>query len=307
MKIFKPKFWHKKNSLLSFFLLPLAIFFQFLIAINNILKKKEKFTIPIICVGNIYLGGTGKTPLCIEVAKILKKSKKKVAIIRKFYKSHEDEFKLIESKNIKLFTDLSRATAIKKAELENFDIVILDDGFQDSSIEKKLNIICFNEKQLAGNEMTIPSGPLREPLTSLKNSQIIVINGNVNQDFEDKIKTISNKISIYYSEYILSDFSQFIGQNLIVFAGIVNPTNFFDLLDKNNLKIIKKISFPDHYNYSIKELNNLVDYSIKNNLKIITTEKDYKRIEGYKLPEIQYLSVELKIKNKDRFEEEIIK
>ena len=307
MKIFKPKFWQKKNSLLSFFLLPLAIFFQFLIAINNILKKKEKFTIPIICVGNIYLGGTGKTPLCIEVAKILKKSKKKVAIIRKFYKSHEDEFKLIESKNIKLFTDLSRATAIKKAELENFDIVILDDGFQDSSIEKKLNIICFNEKQLAGNEMTIPSGPLREPLTSLKNSQIIVINGNVNQDFEDKIKTISNKISIYYSEYILSDFSQFIGQNLIVFAGIGNPTNFFDLLDKNNLKILKKISFPDHYNYSIKELNNLVDYSIKNNLKIITTEKDYKRIEGYKLPEIQYLSVELKIKNKDRFEEEIIK
>ena len=307
MKIFKPKFWHKKNSLLSFILLPLTIFLQFLIAINNILKKKEKFTIPVICVGNIYLGGTGKTPLCIEVAKIFKKSKKKVAIIRKFYKSHEDEFKLIESKNIKLFTDLSRTTAIKKAELENFDIVILDDGFQDSSIEKKLNIICFNEKQLAGNEMTIPSGPLREPLASLKNSQIIVINGKVNQDFENKLKTISNKISIYYSEYILSDFSQFIGQNLIVFAGIGNPTNFFNLLDKNNLKIIKKISFPDHYNYSIKELNNLVDYSIKNNLKIITTEKDYKRIEGYNLPEIQYLSVELKIKNKDRFEKEIIK
>jgi len=307
MKIFKPKFWHRKNSLLSFFLLPVTIIFQFLINLKKILRKKQKFTIPVICVGNVYLGGTGKTPLCIEIAKILKKSNKKTAIIKKFYKNHEDEFKLVESKNIRLFTDSSRAVAIKKAELENFDIVILDDGFQDSSIVKDLNIICFNEKQLTGNEMTIPSGPLREPLSSLKNSQIILINGDVNHDFEKKIKAISSKISVYYSEYILTDFSQFINQNLIAFAGIGNPTNFFDLLDKNNLQIKKKISFPDHYNYSIKELNNLVDYSVKNKLKIITTEKDYKRIERYKIPEIQYLGVKLKIENKDKFEKEIIK
>ena len=307
MKIFKPKFWHKKNSLLSFFLLPLAFFFQFVIFLKKTLVKRKKFTIPIICVGNLYLGGTGKTPLCIEVAKILKKSNKKTAIVKKFHKDYEDEIKLIESKNIKLFTDLSRSVAIKKAELENFDSVILDDGFQDYSIAKNLNIICFNEKQLAGNEMTIPAGPLREHLSSLKNCQIIVINGSFNQDFEKKIKTITNKVSIYYSEYILKDFSQFIDQNLMVFAGIGNPTNFFKLVDKNNLQIKKKISFPDHYNYSIEELNNLVNYSVKNKLKIITTEKDYKRIEHYNIPEIQYLGVELKINNKDKFEKEIMK
>jgi len=307
MKIFKPKFWHKKNSLLSFFLLPLAFFFQFVIFLKKTLVKRKKFTIPIICVGNLYLGGTGKTPLCIEVAKILKKSNKKTAIVKKFHKDYEDEIKLIESKNIKLFTDLSRSVAIKKAELENFDSVILDDGFQDCSIAKNLNIICFNEKQLAGNEMTIPAGPLREHLSSLKNCQIIVINGSVNQDFENKIKTISNKVSIYYSEYILKNFNQFTDQNLMVFAGIGNPTNFFELVDKNNLQIKKKISFPDHYNYSIEELNNLVNYSVKNKLKIITTEKDYKRIEHYNIPEIQYLGVELKINNKDKFEKEIMK
>ena len=307
MKIFKPKFWHKKNSLLSFFLLPLAFFFQFVVFLKKTLVKRKKFTIPIICVGNLYLGGTGKTPLCIEVAKILKKSNKKTAIVKKFHKDYEDEIKLIESKNIKLFTDLSRSVAIKKAELENFDSVILDDGFQDYSITKNLNIICFNEKQLAGNEMTIPAGPLREHLSSLKNCQIIVINGSFNQDFEKKIKTITNKVSIYYSEYILKDFSQFIDQNLMVFAGIGNPTNFFELVDKNKLQIKKKISFPDHYNYSIEELNNLVNYSVKNKLKIITTEKDYKRIEHYNIPEIQYLGVELKINNKDKFEKEIMK
>ena len=86
--------------------------------------KKKFFSRPIICVGNIYLGGTGKTPLCIELAEILKKSNKKVAIIKKFYKAHEDEFKLIESKKIKLFKSPSRSLALKKAEIDKFDFAI---------------------------------------------------------------------------------------------------------------------------------------------------------------------------------------
>ena len=307
MKIFKPKFWQKKNSSLSFFLLPLSFFFQFLAILNRIIKSRKKFSIPIICVGNIYLGGTGKTPLCIELAEILKRSNKKIAIIKKFYKNHEDEFKLIKSKKIKLFKDGSRLLAVKKAEIRKFDCVILDDGFQDSSIVKDLNIVCFNEEQLAGNEMTIPSGPLREPLSSLRRAQIVVINGNTNEPFERKIKSISNDISIYYSEYLPANLNQFAKQNLLAFAGIGNPNNFFNLLEKNNLRVEKKIPFPDHYNYSMGELNDIVNYSISNNLKIVTTEKDYFRIEHYKIPQIQHLSVKLKIKNKDKFEEEVKK
>ena len=108
MKIFKPKFWHKKNSLISFCLLPLSIIFQFFLIFKKILIKKKNFPISVICVGNIYLGGTGKTPLCIELVEILKKSNKKVAIIKKFYNSHKDEFKLIESKKIKLFQSFNK-------------------------------------------------------------------------------------------------------------------------------------------------------------------------------------------------------
>ena len=307
MKIFKPKFWNKENSLISFFLLPLSIFFQFSIAVKKKLTKKEKFSIPVICVGNIYLGGTGKTPLCIELVEILKNFNKKTSIIKKFYKAHGDETKMIESKKIKLFEDSSRAAAIKKAVMDRFDCVILDDGFQDSAIIKNLNIICFNGEQLVGNGMTLPSGPLRESLSSLKNSQIVVINGNSNEVFEEKIKSISNDINIYYSKYLPANLSQFTNQNLLAFAGIGNPDNFFNLLEKNGLSIAKKLSYPDHYNYSIKELNNLIKYSIKNNLKIITTKKDYFRIEHYKIPEIQYLDVKLEIINKNKFEIEIKK
>ena len=307
MKIFKPKFWHEKNSLISFFLLPLSLILQFLIIIKTNLKKKKKFSIPVICVGNIYVGGTGKTPLCINLAEVLEKSNKKIAIIKKFYKEHSDEFKLIESKKIRLFKNPSRTLSIKQAEVGKFDCVILDDGFQDTSIIKDLNIICFNEEQLAGNEMTLPSGPLREPLSSLRRSQIIVINGDVNDAFEKKIKEISNDISIYYSHYLPANLNQFTNHNLLAFAGIGNPNNFFNLLEKNNLCVVKKVSFPDHYNYSIKELNNLVNFFFFFNLKIVTTEKDFFRIKHHKISQIQCLNVKLKVKNNAKFEKEIIK
>ena len=307
MKLFKPTFWQRKYSLLAFFLLPFSVFFQFFLILRKNLKKKIKFNIPIICVGNIYLGGTGKTPLSIKISEILKKSNKKTAIVKKFYKAHEDEFRLIESKKIKLFKNISRAVAIKQAQTEEFDCVILDDGFQDTSIVKNLSIVCFNGSQLIGNGMTLPSGPLRESLSSLKNSKIVVINGNFNEDFEKKIKNISKDISIYYSEYMTANINEFTNQNLLAFAGIGNPNNFFDLLEKNNLSVIKKMAYPDHYNYSIKDLDNLIEYSRNNRLKIITTEKDYFRIEGYKFPEIRYLDIKLEIKKKDKFEEEIKK
>ena len=307
MKIFKPKFWNKKNYLIPFFLLPLSIFLQLFMKIIKKIFKKKFFSIPVICVGNIYLGGTGKTPLSIEVCKIITKNKIKVAIIKKIYQNHIDEFNLIESKKIKLFKNTSRILAIKNAQSKKYECVVLDDGLQDISINKNLSIVCFNGKQLIGNGMTLPSGPLREPLSSLKKRQIVVINGNKNSEFEKKIKNISNNISVYYSKYSPMNIAKFRGKSLLAFAGIGNPENFFDLLKTNNLKVVKKVSFPDHYQYSLMELNDLINYTLENNLKLITTEKDYFRIKHFKLPQIQHLNVKLVISHKKKFENEIVK
>jgi len=306
MKILKPKFWDKKNSLLSLFLLPLSIFLQILASLKKKMTIKKNVAIPVVCVGNIYLGGTGKTPLALEVVQMLIKLNKKTAIIKKFYRKHEDEFKLIESKGIKLFKNLSRYKAINKAIDNKFDCVVLDDGFQDFSINKDLNILCFSEKQLIGNGMTLPSGPLRESISSLKRCQIVVINGNRNIDFENKIKSVFKNISIYYSKYLPNNINDFKNKDLLAFAGIGNPENFFDLLENNNLKIMKKISFPDHYNYSLKELNKLINFALKNNLNLITTEKDFFRIQHFQLTQIRYLKLKLEITNKVELEKEII-
>ena len=305
MQLKKPLFWSKNNNLYSFILFPFSLLIQLLFFFKNIFLKTKKISIPVICVGNIYIGGTGKTPLSIEIVRILKKFNLAPVLIKKFYKDQIDEINLINSKNIEIIKNSSRYIALKEAEERGFKSIVLDDGFQDHSIYKDLSILCFNEKQLIGNGFTIPAGPLREPLSALRRSKIILINGKKNEDFENKIKSINNEINIFYSKYIAQNSHKFLNENILAFAGIGNPENFFDLLKENNINVEKKISFPDHYNYSKKELDKLLKISKENNLKLLTTEKDFFRIKHFNTIDIDYLTIKLEIINEELFEKEL--
>jgi len=295
----KPAFWKNKN-LFSVLLLPFSFFLQLLIIIRASLYSKKKFKIPTICVGNIYIGGTGKTPLSLFIFKELNKYKKNPAIIRKYYKEHEDEYKLAKSKYVSLFLDKKRSIAIKNAEQAGHNFAILDDGFQDPTISKDLSILCFNSKQLIGNGMTLPSGPLRESFKSVRSSQIVVINGEKNERFENELKKISSETKILYSNYIVENLDQFKDKNFIAFAGIGNPENFFDLLSENKINIKKKISFPDHYTYNRSDIDEMSNEATKENLELITTEKDYFRIKDMGYNNIKFVKLELKIEKKEQ-------
>ena len=179
-----------------------------------------------------------------------------------------------------------------KAIKNGFNVLVLDDGFQDYTIKKDLNILCFNEKQLIGNGLTIPAGPLRESLNSVKKCQIIIVNGKRNQKFEDKIKLISKQINIYYTKYIPVNIKKFENKKYLAFAGIGSPENFFNLLTENNIKLEKKLYFPDHYNYTQNNLDRIIDTANKNGLEIITTEKDFFRIKNLNYKNIDYLSMQ---------------
>ena len=306
MNFLKPYFWKKNYSIYSILLFPISILIQIFFFIRKIISKKENFSVPIICVGNIYIGGTGKTPLSLKIASIFEKLNKSPVIIKKFYKNQKDEINLINEKNKKLLVSSSRKESITKAIEMNYNPIILDDGFQDWSIKKNLNILCFNSNQLIGNGFSIPSGPLREPFKSIKGSQIIIINGNRNKEFEHKIKKVSKKISIYYSNYLPVNIKKFKNIKLLAFAGIGNPENFFQLLSNYNLEIKKSISFPDHYDYTEKDIKNLFHFAKKESLRLVTTEKDYCRLKYLGLNEnISYLSVELNLLEEGKFTEEL--
>lgn len=306
MKILKPKFWDKKINFLSILLLPLAILFQLLLKIKEIITPKRIFKIPIICVGNIYVGGTGKTPLAIFIAKKLIHLKKKPAIIKKYYYNQKDEHDLIKNKVNCLFLDKIRHKAIQSAEKKLCDIAILDDGFQDTSIEKNINILCFNSNQLIGNGMTLPAGPLRERISAVKKADIVIMNGNKENFFEEKILSINKKIEIFYSNYQPKNISDFKDDKLFAFAGIGNPNNFFKMLDRYELNLKKTISFPDHYQFNVKEIQNMVDEAIEKKFTLITTEKDYYRIKDFGFNDIKFLEIELKILQEEKFMNKIL-
>ena len=186
-------------------------------------------------------------------------------------------------------------------------MAILDDGFQDSSIKKNLSIICFNEKQWIGNGLTIPSGPLRESLSALKRANCVIINGEKNTNIENKILNKNKNIKIFYTKYIATNLNDFKNKKVISFAGIGNPTNFFNLLKQNQINIVEQIGFPDHYNYSTKDMENLVKKSKENNITLLTTEKDYLRIDKNYRNSIKYLKIQTDIAGKNRFIEELKK
>ena len=307
MSFFKPKFWDKnKVSFLSILLFPIALIIKLLSLFKQSITKTYRCSIPVICVGNIYLGGTGKTPLCIEIFSILKDLNMNPVFIRKKYNSFQDEADL--QKQIgPIYQNKKRIEAIREAIQNKANVAILDDGFQDFSINKNLSIVCFNEKQWIGNGLVIPSGPLREDLSALKRADCVIINGEKNIDIESKILNKNKEVKIFYIKYKGQNIGEFKNKKVSAFAGIGNPENFFNLLKDNNINVVKEMKFPDHYNYSKKELENLINEAKENNTILITTEKDYFRIDENYKKNINYLKIAVDIKNRNQLIEEIKK
>ena len=298
MNFKKPEFWDKSElSIWSIILYPFSLLFLIISLGAKFLKIKKKFPIPIVCVGNIYTGGTGKTPLALEIFKITKSYGKNPAFVKKGYDYLYDEIQMLD-KTGKTYSDKNRKEAIKSLISDKHDVAILDDGFQDLSIEKDFSILCFNSRQLIGNGFLIPAGPLRESFNSIKKADCVLINGDRNIEFENKIYKINKNIKIFYSKYKIKNIENFKNKEIVAFAGIGNPSNFFHLLKENNINVKKTYSFPDHYNYSENDFSKIIG---DKNMKIITTEKDYFRMNDRQKQNCEFVKVDLEIENKSEF------
>ena len=304
MKFIKPKFWdYKQPNFLSYLLLPLTL----PIIINNFflhLKKNNKTNHQLkkICIGNIYIGGTAKTPLTIKFYQILTNLNFKTATIKKFYKNHADEQKMLTDKT-KLYCLKDRKKALNEAVDDNMDVVIFDDGLQDRSINYDLKFVCFNNIKWIGNGLLIPAGPLREKIESILKYDAIFINGNENDN--TNLKLLINKynkdIQIFESYYKPTNIHQFnINDRYIIFSGIGNPENFKETLLKNKFNIVKEIIFPDHYKYTQSDINKIKLQAKNLSAKILTTEKDYVKINSQENNDIKFLKIELNIKDEKK-------
>ena len=302
MQLKKPEFWdYKKPNLISWFLFPISKLVEAYSSLP-LNKKKNNFKIKTICIGNIYIGGTGKTSLAITINEILKKNKFKTCFIKKFYPNQDDEQKILK-KNGRVFLEKKRFHSLKIAEEQKYQYAIFDDGLQDNSIDYDFKLVCFNTINWIGNGMVIPAGPLRENIKNLKHYNYVFLNGNLeNLDFIKKeIFSLNPKIQIMIGEYIPTNLNEFnFHENYLAFSGIGNHQTFIAMLKSNKFKIVKHIEYPDHYKYSKNEIQELLKISKKLNCKIITTEKDFIRLEKENINEIKFIKTKLKIVDEEK-------
>ena len=305
MKVKRPIFWDSFNFI-SLLLLPfslITIIFNFF----KSLSPKKYFKIKTICVGNIYLGGTGKTPLVLKINDMLK-YKFKTVFIKKKYIDQIDEQNIL-SKYGKLICLSFRDIALRIAEKKNYQIAILDDGLQDKSLNYDISIACFNSSELVGNGLVLPAGPLRERITNILNYDLAFLNGEKNnKSFEKTLKRLNPNLKIFRAKYSPRNLESFkFKNNFLVFSGIGNPLEFQQTLKKYNFKIKKIMTFPDHYKYKNSDINNIKNMAKSNKLKIITTEKDYNRLSNIQKKNIQFLKIGLKIEKEKEFKNFLLK
>ena len=301
MKFKKPFFWdNKKSTFFSNLLFPLSLITML---ISNTKKriKNEYPNIKTICVGNIYIGGTGKTPITIELNEILKNLNYKTCFIKKYYDDQVDEQKILDISG-KLFCEKKRIHALNKAINKSLDLAIFDDGLQDNSLGYDLTFVCFNIENWIGNGFLLPAGPLRENLKNLRNYDAVFLNGNRENCENIKVDITKHhpNIKIFEANYAPLNLDTLDKESdYLVFTGIGNPETFKKTLEFNKFNIVKFLKFPDHYNYTNNDIKKIKLMAKESNAKILTTQKDYLRLNEADTENIDFLKIKLNIKNKN--------
>jgi tetraacyldisaccharide 4'-kinase len=293
IKLTYPAFWSKKNTLSSLFI-AFSWVYQLLGMLRKILAKPIKLQCFVICIGNISVGGTGKTQVVAWLAKKLREKNCNFLIVTKGYSSNLRGAKLVEPSDLastvgdesKLLSEYGKvlaAVSMKHALpiIKNLkpDVIIFDDGMQNPGFLKDLTIVVIDAIRNIGNGRIFPAGPLREKAKSaIDRSDIITMVGNeVCQNFS-LIQTIISSSKPFFKSKIQLVSNIDTSKRYYAFSAIGDPERFFRLLRANGINTIVTKIFPDHHNYSAEELNTLVKEADEKNCLLLTTKKDYVKI-----------------------------
>ena len=180
------------------------------------------------------------------------------------------------------------------------ELLIFDDGLQDKTLKYNLQFVCFDTENFIGNGLLIPAGPLREKISSLKKYDGVFLKNDLDDNtsnFVELIKRSNPNIKIFHTFYKINNLSNFdLSKKYLIFSGIGNPDNFRKILLKNKFNIVDEIIYPDHFSYNKNIIKEIENRAKKNNAKIITTEKDFVKVSNFEHANINFLEIDLKIK-----------
>ena len=324
LKMFRtPEFWYKKNfkskvQVIIFY--PFSILWVLIDAFKDYFSETYTSKIKVICIGNLTVGGTGKTPFSIYIYKLLKNLGYKPVFLTRGYGGfikgplevdNSHHFQDVGDEPILLSqvgtTIVARNRSLGAKFIEKhkgkFNVIIMDDGLQNYQLKQDIKFLLIDKKLKLGNGFCLPAGPLRQSLRSgLSDIDKIVFTGESSNN--EKNSFMSFEIPVIKSSIETTFIQKLKKEKLLAFCGLANPYKFFDTLKKNGYQISSTRIFPDHYVYKKGDIDNLIFDAKSQNLKLITTEKDYIKILENK-HNINFLPIELKLSIKDKLNFEL--
>ena len=311
-----PDFWQSnKRVALAALLSPLGWFYGLVTKTRLATTTAWASPVPVICIGNLVTGGTGKTPLALDLAKRLQAKGRNVHFLSRGYGGQEkgplrvepekhgfarvgDEPLLLAAQAPTWVSRERRAGCIAAAKA-GADIIIMDDGFQNPYIKKDLSIIVIDGCYGFGNQKLIPAGPLREKIADgLARAQAVVIIGEDRTGSIDLVSSYGHSpISAYLvPEPVPGDIE---GKPVVAFTGIGRPIKFFETITGLGCIVQKKIPFADHHPYSKADINHLRNTAKKENALLLSTEKDAMRLPITFLREVTIVPINLEWDNEE--------
>ncbi|MDC3108114.1 tetraacyldisaccharide 4'-kinase [Paracoccaceae bacterium] len=280
--------------------------------------RYEKMPLPVVCIGNITLGGAGKTPTVIFLARYLKKNNINAHVVSRGYggkfkdtvyvniRRHSaidvgDEPLLI-SRHSKVWVSRKKRDGIFSAYKAGADLVLLDDGHQNFSIEKNLSIVVFDAERNLTNEQIFPLGNLREsPKSAITRADFLIcIGGSVSRKKFKETLLLDHSSKIIEGEFRPSIVPKIKNRKLVAFCGIGRPEKFFSMLKELNMQVIHEVSFPDHHFYTERQLAKIFKIADKNNAIVVTTEKDHVKLSKSFKERIHPIKIELHLSKSEK-------
>lgn len=241
----------------------------------------------VICVGNLSVGGTGKTPVAIEIARrLLARGRNPFFLSRGYGGRLRGPIEVVEDDRAADVGDeplllaqaapaviaLDRQAGAKLAIERGADVIVMDDGHQNFSLEKDLSIVVVDGEAGFGNGRVVPAGPLREPVTQgLARADAVIIVGNGAPPLGSFSKPVMRA-------HLTLDDASIGGRRVVAFAGIGRPEKFFRSLHEAGADLIASIGFADHHTYTAGEIARLRSKARAHNAELVTTEKDFLRL-----------------------------